>query len=156
LIEWSRGDGRRGFAGLRRQIIAARPDVVFIPTGRYIDAEKIPVVTMIRNMEPLLIPFRGNPWSEPVRNLARAWEAKRAAGRARRTVAVSNFVRDFLIARWHIDPRKVGVVAHGVELPTGSTAATTEGNAASPFLFAAGSIRPARGFEDAIRALALL
>ncbi len=146
-----------GPGSTRRQVSRPSPDVVFIPTARWSNWGTTPVVCMVRNMEPLTAPFGGNPPAEVVKNLARATVAKRACRRSDRIIAVSSHVRDFLVHRWGVDPSKVGVVEHGVEpplpkphvprprvLPAGFT---------GPFVFTAGSLRPARGLEDALRAL---
>jgi glycosyltransferase involved in cell wall biosynthesis len=153
---WPEDDSGRGYTALKRRLAEGRPDVIFIPTARHLDCGSTPLVTMVRNMEPLLVPFNGNPWRVGFKNLARAWEAKRAARRARRVIAVSTFVRDFVVERWHIDDRNVGVVYHGSELSEAPATSAGDALLTGPFLFTAGSIRPARGLEDAIRALALL
>jgi len=83
---------------------------------------------------------------------------KRACQRACRVIAVSNYVRSFLEQQWKIEPEKIGVVYHGVEQPPPNprrperVAAGIEGR----FFFTAGSIRPARGLEDAVKAMALI
>jgi glycosyltransferase involved in cell wall biosynthesis len=115
---------------------------------------------MVRNMEPLERPFGGNTLAAGLRNLARAWTARRACRRATRVIAVSQHVADFLARRWGLDPRRVGVVYHGVDpAPRPLQSDRPEALAsveAGGFLFAAGSIRPARGLEDAIQALGRL
>jgi glycosyltransferase involved in cell wall biosynthesis len=57
------------------------------------------------------------------------------------------------MSRWRIPPARVATVYHGVD-----AAATIERpvRGAARTLFTAGSIRPARGLEDVIRALALV
>lgn len=150
---WDAREPRRRFAGVVRDVAALMPDVVFVPTARHASFGSIPVVTMVRNMEPLTVPFGGNSWGEGLRNVGRAWAARRASRRADRVIAVSHHVRDFIVSRWAIDSARVGVVHHGVD------PASAEGGPlrdARPTLFTAGSIRPARGMEDALRALALL
>ena len=111
---WPAGDGARRFSSLRARLAALSPDVVFVPTARWIDCGSIPVVVMVRNMEPIVTPLKGNPIAEGI-NVARAFEARRACRRSRRVIAVSNYVRDVLRARWQLDERKIGVVYHGVE-----------------------------------------
>ena len=147
---WSREDAARTFADLARDVAALQPDVVFVPTARHASFGNRPVVTMVRNMEPLSVPFGGNTWAEGLKNLARAREARRASRRATRVIAVSQHVHDFVVARWQLDPRTVGVVYHGVDLPTAGSVTEMRPDGA---LFTAGSIRPARGLEDMIRAL---
>jgi glycosyltransferase involved in cell wall biosynthesis len=149
---WEPRDAQRGHAALARDIAALRPDVVFVPTARRADFASVPVVTMVRNMEPLMVPFGGNTVREGLKNVARAWEAQRACRAATRIVAVSSHVRDFIVSRWHVDPARVGLAYHGVDPPEDTP--TPAGG--PPTLFTAGSIRPARGLEDAIRALPLL
>jgi glycosyltransferase involved in cell wall biosynthesis len=141
--------GPRVVPRLVRRVAELRPDVVFVPTARAITFGTIPVVTMVRNMEPLTVPFGENTWRESMKNVLRAREAKRACRGAHRVIAVSNHVRAFLISRWRLEPGRVGLVYHGAD-PIGP------GAPERGLLFTAGSIRPARGLEDAITALPLL
>lgn len=139
--------GRAGMSELVRNLDAVAPDVVFVPTARHLSIAR-PTVTMVRNMEPLSVPFGGNTLREGVRNLARAWEARRASRRATRVIAVSQHVREFIVARWGVNAERVGVVAHGVD-----PVPLERAEPASPILFTAGSIRPARGLEDVVAAM---
>jgi glycosyltransferase involved in cell wall biosynthesis len=142
-------------AELRRLIDAFQSDVVFFVTSRSIACKKIPSVVMVRNMEPLEVPFAGNPLPEKLRNLVRRWETRRAVARADRVIAVSQHVRDFLVSRWNILEEKVAVVYHGVDVPSEQRRpASLAGLAGLPFVFTAGSIRPARGLTDLIAAMA--
>jgi glycosyltransferase involved in cell wall biosynthesis len=148
-----------GPGSTRQEVSQLSPDVVFIPTARWSNFGP-PVVPMVRNMEPLTVPFGGNGPIESLKNVARAQVARRACQRGDRIIAVSEHVRDFLVERWSIDSSKVGVVEHGVDpaLPESDARrppALTD-DAGSGFVFTAGSLRPARGLEDAIRALGLL
>lgn len=157
---WPADDAHAGFWALRRRIVALHPDVVFIPTARWLDCDGIPSVVMVRNMEPLTVPFGGNPLLEGLKNLARAHSARTACRRASKILAVSNFVREFLIQRWRVPAARIGLVYHGVDRPLATNdtmrPGALSGRETAPFLFTAGSIRPARGLEDAIRALAIL
>lgn len=145
----------------RRELVDAleafSPDVVFVPTARLSPLPRIPSVCMVRNMEPLTVPFEGNSLQDKARNVGRWIAARQAVRSADRVIAVSDFVREFLVERWRVDQRKVGTVRHGVE------AATAVGDDSRPvslargvgdFLFTAGSIRPARGLDEAVLALA--
>jgi len=156
---WPLDDARRAYRGLKAGLARLDPDVLFIPTARWLDASGVPTVVMVRNMEPLTVPFAGNTVLEGVKNLARARAARVACRRATRVLAVSEHVRDFLALRWNLAPGKIGVVYHGVEPPAEGAApvspAALAASGSAPFLFTAGSIRPARGLDDAIRALAL-
>jgi glycosyltransferase involved in cell wall biosynthesis len=156
VARWPAGGYRSVRRWLQDWTASVRPDVVFIPTARWLPFDA-PTVVMVRNMEPLVVPFGGNPLPESGRNLFRARAARQACRRATRVIAVSRFVRSFLEERWKIDRSKLGVVYHGVtvpmdagEVPKNPVVAALAGR---PFLFTAGSIRPARGLEDLILAL---
>jgi glycosyltransferase involved in cell wall biosynthesis len=141
----------------RHQVSQLSPDVVFIPTARWSNFGPPPVVAMVRNMEPLTVPFGGNPPIESLKNLTRAQVARRACRRGDRIIAVSSHVRDFLVDRWGIDGSKIGVVEHGVNPPIpradASRPPALTGDLGRGFVFTAGSVRPARGLEDVIRAM---
>jgi glycosyltransferase involved in cell wall biosynthesis len=154
---WPNRDGLSGYRGLRKQIRDLRPDVVFIPTARWFDTGGTPTVVMVRNMEPLEAPFSGNSWPESAKNVMRARAARKACERADRVIAVSRHVRDFLQSRWQLDERRIGVVYHGIDPPAAEEPPRPLPLAPlgeRPFLFTAGSIRPARGLEDLILAMA--
>lgn len=133
-----------------------QPDVVFIPTARCLEPQRRPEVVMVRNMEPLLVPFGGNSLSECVKNLARAFAARRACRKATKIIAVSNHVRSFLQIKWHVPEDRIGLVYHGIDMPDKELKPPKPEALEAlrhPFLFTAGSIRPARGLEDLIQAL---
>lgn len=156
VVAWPSNNYVATHRWLQDWVAAVRPDVVFVPTARWLRLGS-PTVVMVRNMEPLVTPFDGNPLPEWVRNIVRARAAKRACRRSNRVIAVSEFVHSFLQSRWRIHPDKLGLVYHGVTLPpagNGSGVAPPIVAAMSrPFLFTAGSIRPARGLEDLVAAL---
>lgn len=156
---WPAGDARQGYRALRSHLDAAPVDVVFFPTARMVRSVH-PTVVMVRNMEPLVAPFTGNSLIDGARNVARRLAAHASCRRADRVIAVSDFVRDFVVERWKIRSDKIGVVPHGIEAPASErewvrpAALSLPGGGAA--LFTAGSIRPSRGLEDAIDALAIL
>lgn len=133
-------------------------DVVFIPTARWCDTGR-PAAVMVRNMEPLLRPWEGNSIRDGLRNVLRRGAAREACRRAERVIAVSDFVRRFLTTRWEIAEDRIGVVRHGVApAPDSATLRRPDALASGTesFLFTAGSIRPARGLDDLIGAMAEL
>ena len=151
--EWS--PGTRPAPWVRAFVRDHDVDVVFIPTARWCDTGR-PVVVMVRNMEPLVRPWTGNSLRDGLRNVLRRVAAREACRRADRVIAVSDFVSSVLSSRWSIPAGRIGVVRHGVapalrpeelERPPGV------GADGAPFIFTAGSIRPARGLEDLIGAL---
>lgn len=141
----------------RHDVLHLSPDVLFVPTARWSRFNGLPVVPMVRNMEPLTVPFGGNRPLEGMKNLARARAARKACEMGDRVIAVSDFVRRFLVDRWGIDNEKIGVVPHGVERPLEAVEArrptALPSDIDAGFLFTAGSLRPARGLADAIGAL---
>lgn len=153
-------DTAGGRLELKKKIRQLSPDVVFSPTYRWLDLDHIPTVSMIRNMEPLLMPWGDNRLVDAAKNLLRAYSARSACRKASRVIAVSHFVKDFLTKSWQIPAEKIGVVSHGVHDPLGgenlSRPAGLNPEWAGNFLFTAGSIRPYRGLEDIIGALGWL
>jgi len=146
---------RTGAGGLARLIASLSPDVVFVPTARWPGRLGLPVVTMVRNMEPLLVPYAGHSWIEGLRNVLRRRAAKQACAHATRVIAVSTFVAQFLEQQWQVSPDRIGVVYHGVDEGRSEVEQCPPALAGDtrPFLFTAGSIRPARGLEDVLEAL---
>lgn len=147
-------------AWLRNELATHRFNVVFIPSAMWVNCGHTPVVTMIQNMEPLVVPFRENPLRECVKNIGRYMANLYACRRADRVIAISKFVKTYLTEKWRIKSDRIGLVYHGIDLNSKESAADDHAAIASlksfPFLFTAGSIRPARGLEDIIRALAIL
>lgn len=158
VSSWRTGRAWSSLGVVKKLVHGLEPDVVLIPTGRWMDCGGCPVVAMIRNMEPLSIPIRGNAPPEGLRNLVRAYLARTSCRRATRVIAVSRHVRDFLVHRWGINADKIGLVYHGIEPPPDPKDAIMPMCLApdgySQFVFSAGSIRPARGLEDMIGAMA--
>jgi glycosyltransferase involved in cell wall biosynthesis len=157
---WPAQDGMRGFVSLRARLAELKPDVVFVPTARWVDFGGTPTVVMVRNMEPLERPFAGNTPLEALRNVFRARAAKQACLRADRVIAVSRHVREHICETWNLPHDKVGVVYHGIEsAPPAPSLVRPSRHTSDHFastLFTAGSIRAARGLEDVVKALAIL
>jgi glycosyltransferase involved in cell wall biosynthesis len=139
---------------LNRRLQEFSPDVIFVPTERYFQFSNAPIVRMLQNMEPFVTNINGDSCSERVRQWIQAVDAKRAIKRSDRVIVPSEFVRDFLIQSWKIQLEHIGVVYHGIDLAKnkGQCPALIPKDWAGQFLFTAGSIRPARGLEDALDA----
>lgn len=132
------------------------PDVIFIPTAQYVKFGDIAVVNMVRNMEPFAYSGRKNPFLEKLRNFVRRKLASNAVWRSQRVIALSNYVKQFLVDNLKIPENKISVVYHGIPhnksfncVKPLAVPDSWKGN----FLFTAGSIRPARGLEDILYAL---
>jgi len=132
------------------------PDVLFIPTAHYLKFGNVAVVNMVQNMEPFAYSGRKNPFSEKLRNIVRRKIASNAVRRAHRVIALSNFVKRFLVDNLNISENKISVVHHGIHhdkyFKEVRPSAVPE-SWKDDFLFTAGSVRPARGLEDIIYAL---
>lgn len=145
------------FFQINKMLEEFRPDVCFVPIEKYLNYNKAPLVIMLQNMEPFVCPFDGNPFREKVKNLFRYFVGKMAMKRADRIIAISKFVRDYLITNMGISPEKIGHVYHGIDALKGSVIKPKViTDDLKEFIFTAGSIRPARGLEDLIGALGLL
>lgn len=137
---------------------AFHPDIIFVPTARYFRGGGVPVMNMIRNMEPLTGNY-GNPLGERFKNVIRAWEAKRSTMKADRVIAVSEYVKDYIVRKWGVTCARIGVVYHGVDRKdesAGVMPSMLDETWRGRFLFTAGSVRPARGLEDILEAWKLL
>jgi glycosyltransferase involved in cell wall biosynthesis len=160
LKAWPERDWMKGFYWLRREIRAFAPDAIYVPNAMWLNFGDIPYVIMVRNMEALVQPFGGNPVSVGIKNLLRREMARYACRNASRIIAVSQFVHDFLVEKWHISSSKIGVVYHGIEPPISFQKIVTPSRLdklkVEPFLFTAGALLYYRGLEDIIRAINLL
>lgn len=159
LQTWPRRDHLFGYRQLKASLRRLKPDVIFIPSARWFKLDEVPTVVMVRNMEPLEVPFGKNPLVEKIKNVGRAWEAKKACRQATRVLAVSKHVKNFLVSRWRISPDKIDVIYHGIDCPSdmpSDNKPTRLKALPQKFIFTAGSIRPARGLEDLMDALQIL
>ena len=141
---------------LRDSVAMVRPDVIFVPTARWFRGSKAPVVCMVRNMESLVMPSAPGLAAESLRNLGRREAARNACRRATRIIAVSEFVKRFLVSNWRVPDDRISVVYHGVGGPAQAHEVSPAPPIPAPFIFTAGTLRAYRGVEDAIRALAIL
>ena len=152
---WPAAAWMTGYRDLKRALLNFEPDVIFIPTARIINTP-FPTVLMVRNMEPLVAPLVGNSIRDGLKNIGRRLVALESCRRADRVIAVSPFVRDFLVRRWRLPDSKIGVVPHGAGTPLLSSSRSRPrvlDRLDRPMIFTAGSIRPSRGLEDVILAL---
>lgn len=132
------------------------PDVIFMPVERYIKFNGVPVVNMVRNMEPFMSSMKGDSLQETFRKLIQRKLACHSVKRAGHTIAVSNFVKDYLTATLHVPENRVSQVYHGITAHSNGSLrrpALVPAGWDGGFLFTCGSIRPARGLEDSLEAL---
>lgn len=135
------------------------PDVIFVPVERSFSFNKIPIVSMVQNMEPFTGFFKNDPLMEKIKKQIQYIEAKNAMKKSDRIIAISKFVREFLVNNLKINSEKIGLVYHGIELTRnflGRRPCSIPKDWERNFLFTVGSIRPARGLEDAFCAMEYL
>lgn len=147
----------KSYSELKKYLDRFQPDVVYVPVERLFSYDKAPVVNMLQNMEPFVCPFSGNPPTEKIKNWFRINNARKALKKADRIIAVSRFVENYLVKQLNINSQKIGLVYHGLDKPNGYPKRPVSiPESCVNFLFIAGSIRPARGIEDALEAIRYL
>ena len=141
---------------LKNNLEAFSPDVIFVPVERYFHFNKIPVINMVQNMEPLVGGNQGNPLFEMIQHWFRTYLAKQGIKKADRVIAISRFVKEYLLDRCNVPDEKIGLVYYGINNPENSNAFRSSILPVSwdkKFIFTAGSIRPTRGLEDIFLAI---
>jgi glycosyltransferase involved in cell wall biosynthesis len=145
---------------LRQEISQISPDVAFFPGNQWMNLGPIPSVSMVQSMLPMMMPFGGNGWIDVAKNFVRARLTRVACERANRVIAISQYVKEFLINHWHIAPTRIGMVYHGVNQPPATEAmripAGVPRDWSGRLLFTAGSMHPYRALDDVIKAMAVL
>jgi len=144
---------------LKKILDGFSPDVIFIPVERYFKYERVPIVNMIQNMEPFAENIDTNSFTGKCRLYIQRLVAKRAIKKSDRVIAVSKYVKVFLLDKWSVPEEKIGLVYHGIESPLIREYVRPNNipkDWKENFLFTAGSIRPARGLEDILGALKCL
>lgn len=140
---------------LQQRIKQFSPDVIFVPVERPFKLKGVPLVTMIQNMEPFVADTAEYSLSERLKCRVQYITGKMAVRSATRVIAISEFVKDFLINSWHISRDKIGLVYYGSSFGKNMASIKPKNmpnDWEREFLFTAGSIRPARGLEDLILA----
>lgn len=141
---------------LKNRLKKFSPEVIFIPVERNFHFLKIPVVNMVQNMEPLADVNEDNPLFERVQHWVRAYLSRQGIRKADRVIAISKFVKEYLMSNYNLPEEKIGLIYYGSDdnkkcdahlpskLPVGWE---------KEFIFTAGSIRPTRGLEDVFLAM---
>jgi glycosyltransferase involved in cell wall biosynthesis len=138
-------------------IINFKPDVIFIPTSRFWHIANVPTVNMLRNMEPFIPNFKGDSVREMLKKVVQRQITCKAINQADHTIAVSNYVKEYLVDSLNISEKKISMIYHGLNMK--DALGGDVGPASIPkewcqnFLLTCGSIRPSRGLEDVINAL---
>lgn len=145
------------FQAIGREVEKEGCDVAFCVTSRQIRLNGVPLVTMVRNAEPIQKAIYPMPLLWQLRRWALWLEFKQACQSATRIIAVSQYVKNQIEYNLGIKKDKIDVVYHGFDQSeTRNACQPAEKIPNEAFIFSAGSLTPYRGFEDLIRALAIL
>lgn len=127
------------------------PDIIFVPTARVAGFRQVPVVTMIQNMAPLVSWEWYGIWQK-FKLLVQRYETRRAVRQAEKVIAISGFVRQFLLDKWGVQAEKIEPIYFGTPL-SADKAARPDALPAEwkDFVFTAGSIEPYRSLEDIVK-----
>lgn len=127
------------------------PDIIFVPTARVAGFRQVPVVTMIQNMAPLVSWEWYGIWQK-FKLLVQRYETRRAVRQAEKVIAISGFVRQFLLEKWGVRAEKIEPIYFGTPL-SADKAARPDALPAEwkDFVFTAGSIEPYRSLEDIVK-----
>lgn len=130
--------------------------VVLSATSRPIKVGGVPIVTMVRNVEPIQATTYQMPLLWRLRLWALRKETMRACRQATRVLAVSGYVKHCL-CKLGVSEKKIDVVHHGGSPPSmAEHCPSVCAGLATRFIFSAGSMVPYRGYEDLLQALAVL
>lgn len=143
----------------RKTLDEFKPDLVFVSIERHIDYDGAPVATIVQNMAPLAQIRTTRGVLEKLQSLARRFEAKAAARRAKAVIAPTEFVRETLVGALGIENEKIAVIPFGCNQPPDPIKPPEKALAEalkSGFIFTAGSFEVYRGFEDLLRTMAEL
>lgn len=146
---------RRGCRTMREITEGGNFDVALVATSRPMGIRTVPVVTIVQNVEPIQrAAYKMSPlWR--LRKLMLRRETRQACREADRVIAVSDYVKHRLAT--FAPAERIDVVYHGFDLAEAGRAQSPATSILNrPFLFAAGSLVPYRGYEDALRAMAVL
>ena len=134
-----------------------KPDIIFCPIERPFKFKKVPVVTMLQNMEPFTNKSSLNSTKINLKLIAQQLIGRRAVKKSDGVICLSNFVQDYLINELDISKFKTSLIYHGINEPNKTFKNNILQNTFDKdYIFTAGSIRPARGLEDLINALSIL
>jgi len=143
---------------LKAEIYKFSPDIIFIPIERPFSFKKVNVVHMLQNMEPFVKNSLLNNNKINVKNILQKYIGLNALKRSDGIICPSNFVKSYLSETISSSTGKMALVYHGIDKATNDELSSpkTINNISVEFIFTAGSIRPARGLDDLIKALFIL
>jgi len=130
------------------------PDIIYIPTARYIKIRNIPIVSAVQNMWPLAWNNKNYPLIEKLKYIALKKITKSAINKSDHIIAPSNFVYSYLIDKMHISKDKISQVYFGcMNIKNCVKPSIISKDIMKKFIFSTGSIEPYRGLEDLLYAM---
>jgi len=135
-----------------------KPDIIFCPIERPFKYKNIPVVTMLQNMEPFTKNSPLNTNKIHLKLKVQKLIGQKAIKSTDGAICLSKFVKDYLINELDIPKYNTSLIYHGISSPNQSSKElkSLPIEFDHDYIFTAGSIRPARGLEDLINAMAIL
>tara|TARA_Y100000741_G_scaffold360186_1_gene342047 strand:+ start:506 stop:1633 length:1128 start_codon:yes stop_codon:yes gene_type:complete len=130
------------------------PDIIFVPLARHFKYKNIPIVTMLQNMEPFVKRHTLNSFKTNIKLFFQRFIGERALIKSDGIIFLSKYVKNFIENELQIKNKKTSLIYHGVN--NNLYLDKNNDNMKDEFIFTAGSIRPARGLEDLIKASYLL
>ena len=146
---------------LRKVCTSVDAQVLFVPNQVSTPVSGVRSVLMLRNMEPFGAGDYPYSLRGRVRNLALSWLTPRCLRRAKRVIAVSDYVADFAASELGVARDRVCAIPHGRDPGFSPDAGLSDVDALrrhgvrEPYLLICGSLLPYRRVEDAIQALVL-
>ena len=144
------------------EIARFSPDVIFVPTERTLLYRAAPVVNLFRNLDPFIENIRQYSVVENAKTIARRFDARHMFSVTKKIIVPTTFVQNFLIEHEKVAAKKIAVVHYGSD-DSGAgdeheqpPVAIKKLGPRPEFLLTAGAIRPGRGLEDALLAIAAL
>ncbi len=134
------------------------PDIIFVPTERFLKYKNVPTVSMLQNMEPF---SKKDNLNSVYLNIKQEILKKIGINSLKKSdgiIAISDYVDSYLKNKIQIAPEKIRIIKYGIDKsvekeikPKGLPEDLN-----TNFIFTAGSIRPARGLIDLINAMVIL
>lgn len=142
-------------ARLSREMLANRPDLLFVPS-HVIPLVHAPSVVTIHDLGYLHVPEAHPPRQRRMLDLTTRWSARIA----RHIIVPSSRTRDDLIASYGTPPTKITVIHHGVDPRFREITPEDRGRVAAhydlrrPYVLAVGTIQPRKNLPALARAMA--
>lgn len=147
--------GSGSYENIKKRVGAFSPDVIYIPVARYFEFSGIPVVNMMQNIFPFMVhELSGVSFADRLRLGIQYLESRKALKCAKRVVATSKFVKDFLVEKVGLTAGKVSLIYFGRDTTIEDIRrpSCVPPGLEKKILFTAGSLEPYRGIEDIIGA----